>query len=150
MTVKMTFEGGKELAAALEQIAEAAGSSRSGKEAMRRAGEQSLEPFAQAWRADVPVLFGDYQNSINIGNNLTPRQRRLKKAEPKVGMEVHAGTAVPQGVLQEFGTAHHPAQPSAIPAWERTRNQVLDKFKVLAWDELAKTAKRLAARLAKR
>lgn len=144
------FEGGPELERNLIEMAQAAGSGRTGKAAMQRAGLTALEPFVDAVKRDAPVLSGDLAKSFHAGKSLMPRQRRINKKQPRSGMEVYAGTNDPVGMWQEFGTAHHPAQPYAREAWDRTGTTVLDRFAKEAWVELAKAAKRLAKRLAKR
>lgn len=143
------FEGGQELERNLKEMADAAGSGRTGKAAMRRAGVKALDPFVQEVRSSAPVLSGDLSKSFHAGTQLTPRQRRLVRKEPRSGMEVYAGTRDPVGMWQEFGTAHHPAQPYARDAWGRTQGVVVARFAKEAWAELAKAAKRLAKRLAK-
>lgn len=144
------WEGGPELEAALKALADAAGSGRDGKAAMRRAGLTALEPFAKTAAADAPILSGNLSMSFKTGTRLTRRQAALAKKAPKSGVEVYAGTANPAGQMQEFGTAFHPAQPFAREAWDKTQLLVLNVFSQEAWKELAKTAQRMARRLAKR
>lgn len=62
---------------------------------------------------------------------------------------LYVGTTWPTGAhghLQEFGTAHHAAQPFMRPAWDRNRMNVLATISDDAWSELAKAARRLARR----
>lgn len=148
--VTYEFTGGRELEAALRELAAQAGNSRSGKAAMRRAGLKALSPFVNLWKQLAPRLSGQLQESIHAGTKLTRRQSALAKRETRSTMEVHAGTADPAGVHQEFGTAFHPAQPSGRPAWDQSQNQVLGQFGTLAWEHLRKTAERLQRKLARR
>lgn len=58
---------------------------------------------------------------------------------------------VGQGVLQEFGTAHHKAQPFMRPAWDandqKAAEMIRDEIKI-GIDKATERAKRKAARLA--
>ena len=144
------FEGGRELEAALTELAAEAGNNRSGKAAMRKAMLASLEPFVKLWQSMVPVLSGRYRERIWAGTRLTRRQTRMARADGKSGVEVYAGTDDPAGQHQEFGTAHHPSQPSARQAWEQSQNQVLADLGTQAWEHLRKTAERLARKKARR
>lgn len=144
------FEGGRQLEENLKELAAAAGNSRSGKAAVRRAGVEALGPFVSTWQSLAPVLFGHLRTSIVAGTRLTRRQARLAGREGKSHVEVYAGTADPAGIMQEFGTAYHPAQPSGRPAWDQTKFKVLAQFGTLLGGHITKTAERLQRRLARR
>lgn len=66
----------------------------------------------------------------------------------------HAGPAkgVGQGILQEFGTAHHPPQPFMRPAWDARGEDAAREIGNVLKEEIDKAvarAARKAARLAK-
>lgn len=52
--------------------------------------------------------------------------------------------------LQEFGTSHHGPQPFMRPAWDEKKLEALGIIKSTLGDEITKTAKRVAARAAKK
>lgn len=143
------FEGLVELQAGLRELSEEAGNSRTGKAAMRRAALKALEPFVHVWQSIVPVLTGRYRERIVTGTRLTRRQATLARQGGKADLEVYAGTDDPAAQMQEFGTAYQPAQPSAGPAWEQTKDRVLTDFGALAWEQIRKAAERIRRKRAK-
>lgn len=124
-----------------------------------RAGKQALVPFIDAVRVLAPVDEdpastpnrppGTLRDSYVIGTKLNKTQARNVRRGGKNFAEVYAGTNDPAGVQTEFGNDHQAAQPHARPAWEATKNEVLATVGDLIWDEIYKSAKRLAAKAAK-
>lgn len=53
------------------------------------------------------------------------------------------------GSLQEFGTAHHAAQPFMRPTWDALKNSMVETMKTVLGDEIAKAAERIAKRAAR-
>jgi HK97 gp10 family phage protein len=73
-----------------------------------------------------------------------------KGSAPVVMMFVGpAGAPARWGVLQEFGTIHHGAQPFMTPAWEAQKNNALDVVVTELKSELKKASDRLARKAAK-
>lgn len=142
------FEGGRQLERNLKDLVDQAGGSRQGREAVKNAGGEALRPFGIEMATNAPVLSGNLQLSVAIGKRLTPRQARLAKKERRNYVEVYAGTSNPAGQMQEFGTAHHPAQPFGRDAWERTRFQVLGLYGKLLGKHIKAAAARLSKKLA--
>ena len=145
----ITFEGGRELMAALEELQ---GSVQ--RPVMRRAATKALKPFLDEVKTLAPVAEkqgGALRDSYVIGgpSKLTPKQkgraRRLKDSE----VEVYAGTSNPAGLLQEFGTVDQPAQPHVRPAWDATQDNVLTTFTREMTVEIEKARQRAARKAAK-
>lgn len=112
-----------------------------GKNVLRRVGVDALEPFDHAWRQNAPYGWGDLQDSGGVGSDVGKRDRRQST------VEVYAGPGQnPQAIQQEFGNENHPPQPSVRPAWDATKDQVLDGVATGLGAEIEKTAKRVAKR----
>lgn len=153
--VTVTVTGLKELDEALAQFTEA-----TQKNILRRVGREALIPFDQAWRSLAPVdenppardeegrPYVHLKDSGGIGSKLSKRQRRLWRRRDDV--EVFAGPgADAKGVQQEFGNSHNAPQPFVRPAWDQTKNEVLERVKTGLGAEIDKVAQR-AARKAQR
>lgn len=141
--VKVFVEGLSELDRRLGLLPEA-----TAKNVLRRVGRKALEPFDEAWRARAPHLSGQLEGSGSVGSKLSRSQRREHERENFV--EVFAGPGPnPQAVQQEFGNANMAAQPFARPAWDETKDKVLDLVKAELGAEIDKAAKRLAKKALK-
>lgn len=150
MKVTTRVEGLRELDRALGELPKA-----SAKGVLRRVGLKALKPMAETARRlapDDPATSGkDLKASITVGTKLTQRQARaLRKDEGKAFVTVHMGTADPSGLFQEFGTVNHGPQSFMRPAFQsEARGAIAIVAKELG-GEIVKTAKRRAARLAKK
>ena len=142
------FEGGKELQAALKQLVEQTGKTTQAKAAMRRTLTEGGKITQREAKALAPKLTGALVESIVVGTRLTRRQARMAR-KSKSAVEVHVGTANPAAIPQEFGTFKEPAQPFMQPAWDRTQKAVLAKIGTESWNQISKTAQRLARKAAK-
>ncbi len=121
-----------------------------------RTGKKALEPFLADVKTLAPIDAdpanspkrppGTLRDSYVIGTRLNKSQRKAVRKEGKNFAEVYAGTNDRAGVQTEFGNAHQAAQPHARPAWDGTKVATLDAVSKLLWDEIAKSAKRLARR----
>lgn len=120
-----------------------------GKRSIQRTLRKRAAPVRDAWKAKAPRDEGHLEKSIIIGTRLTKPQARDARQDGKHFAEIHVGTADPAGIQQEFGNVNHPAQPSGRPAWEQTKDGVLqgigEDFRV----DLEKTAARRARKIAK-
>jgi len=115
------------------------------KNILRRVGRTALEPLDAAWRARAPHLTGALEASGGVGSKLTRSQREAQERESFV--EVFAGPGPnPQAIQQEFGNATQPPQPYFRPAWEETRDQVLEGVVQGLGEEILKTARRVGRR----
>lgn len=130
MKFSVKTQGFREMDAALAEFSKA-----TGKNIVRRAGIEAMEPVADEMRERAPAQARgdeDLKNSIAVGTKLNKRQKRLNR-DPAV-VEVYVGpaglggkNAPPQGVQQEFGNDIHPPQPFARPTWDNQHSQVLDR-----------------------
>ncbi|MBX3482533.1 HK97-gp10 family putative phage morphogenesis protein [Phenylobacterium sp.] len=131
----------------LKQLDEALGQLKlsTAKNVLRRTGRKALAPFDEAWRARAPEHTHALERSGGVGSNLTREQRRSHERESFV--EVFAGPGpLPQAIQQEFGNINHPPQPYFRPAWEATKDQVLQIVVDTLGGEIAASARRAAAR----
>lgn len=87
---------------------------------------------AKAARALVPVDSGGLRESIDVSGTLTRAQKseHTKQAEQErfIGPDGR-----PQGHLREFGGDGNPPQPFMRPAWDQTKDQVLDRIGDELW-----------------
>lgn len=140
------IEGLKELDKALGELPKA-----TGKNVLRRILRKRAEPIAMDAASKAPVDNADLGNSISFGSRLSRRQRALHRkmmSSSAVEMFVGAGTN-PQAITQEFGTWFHDPQPFMRPAWDAHKGQLLDHFAEDLWNEISKSAERLARKRAK-
>lgn len=150
VTVKVS--GLRELDRALGQLPKS-----TGKAVLRRVLKKAGQPMADDMRAkapDDPETGGnDLRSSIGVGTKLSKRQAKLHRKmfkNDKASAEVFVGAGkVAHAHLQEFGTAHHGAQPFARPAWDAGKMQALETIKTDLWSEIDKAAIRLAKKAAK-
>lgn len=143
------FQGGTELRIALQQLINATGKTTQAKAAIRRTLTIAGKITQGAAQANAPRLTGALQTSINVGTKLTKRQARIARKAGKDDVEVYVGTADPAAIPQEFGTFKEGAQPFMGPAWDATQDKVLDKIATESWNQIEKTARRVAKKAAR-
>jgi len=148
---RVKVEGLHELDVALGKLSKA-----SGKAVLRRVGRMALEPMAKmaAQRAPDDPITGapDLHRSIVISSK-QKSGRQLRFARSKSTVALYMGPdkgGYPQAIVQEFGTVHHAASPYMTPAWEAEKRHALEIIKDKLGEEIQKTAKRVAARAAKK
>ena len=143
MKTRVTFTGGKELDAALNQFTPTKRRA-IGRVALDNAGEIT----AKAARALVPVDTGGLRESIDVSGTLSRRQKseHTKTAEQErfIGPDSR-----PQGHLREFGSDGNPPQPFMRPAWDQTKEKVLDRIGDELWVGIEKAAQQAAKRAAR-
>lgn len=142
-------EGFTDLNKALGLLIEATGKTTQAKAAIRRTLTIAGKITQEAAQANAPKLTGALEVSISVGTKLTRRQARLARKAGKDDVEVYVGTSDPAAVPQEFGTFKEGAQPFMGPAWDSTQNQVLDKIATESWNQIEKTARRIAKKSAR-
>lgn len=139
MTVRSKIVGAKQLENALKQLPKA-----TSKNVLRRALIKAAAPTEAAARAMAPRgPTGNLQASIDVGTKLKPSQQGARRP----GVEVYVGATAPPGFhahLIEFGTAKMAARPFMRPAWEQTKDKVLEILSVEVWTAIAKAARTLA------
>lgn len=126
--VSVKFEGGAELLAALQQLPQ-----RVGKRFQREALVHAAEPMARAMSMHAPR---GNPHPPNLKDEILIRNSRGKDAQETV-IAVGPSTRAFYGGLQEFGTANHPAQPFARPAFDEKADEALRRFAADAWVSLA-------------
>ena len=143
MKLAVSVSGLRELDAKLGEL-----KASTAKGVLRRVGKAALAPFDAAWRAGAPRLSGTLAESGSVGSKLTKSQR--KAVERQSFVEVFAGPGPnPQAIQQEFGNANQPPQAFVRPAWEATKDQVLENVRTGLGDEIIKTNARADKRAAK-
>jgi HK97 gp10 family phage protein len=136
-------EGLKELDEALKELPKA-----TARNVIKRAFVQAIAPMEEQARAQAPRRTGQLAGSIAFGTRLSRRQKGLHKKESDV--EFFAGAAaLPHAHLQEFGTAHHVAQPFMRPAWDANKMPALNSVARFLRDEIEKARARLARKAAR-
>lgn len=162
MATKVKVEGLRELEKALADLPKA-----TGKSAMRRVLKKRAQPVADAARSLAPHGVGHLEDSITVSTKRPVGQKSESQRAFAAAGGGAAGRAAakaagsspvlifigpgrhPQASLQEFGTSHHGPQPYMRPAWDRTKDAVLDGIKDDLWAEVRKSAARLAKKRAK-
>lgn len=150
MRTTVRLDGLREIDAALGELPKA-----SAKGVLRRVGIKALQPMAETARElapDDPETGGnDLKNSIVVGTKLNARQKRMeRKAEGKSFVTVYMGTNDPAGVQQEFGNVNHPPKSFMRPAFSQDAEGAIKIVADELGGEIDKTAKRVAARGAKK
>lgn len=90
------------------------------------------------------VAFGQVMRSTG-GDRSAARAalRAARRANPSDFAEVFVGPDQrPQGIMIEFGTAHHSPRPFARPAWDANKHRVLGQVKGAIEADLEKAIKR--------
>lgn len=142
MKVRVKFEGGRALDAALSQFNE-----RKRRAIGRKALDNAGEIMAKAMRSKAPVEQGGLRESIDVSGTLSKSarsaHRKVAEQERYVGPDSR-----PAAVQQEFGNENHPPQPFARPAFDETQDEVLKRLGDELWVGIEQAA-RSAARKAK-
>lgn len=159
--VRMTFEGGRELEAALGGLGSLYRRRKAGRDALKEASEIVLEKA----QATAPVRNsgektfrvggetkrrrrGALKLHLSIGTRLTRNQRRQQ--QDKMPVEVYIGTRDRAGPLTEFGTRHAPAQGWLRRAWANANPQnLLTVIGHALWRQISRQAE-LQARAGRR
>lgn len=135
---KFHVDGLRELETALKELPKA-----TGKNVLKRVLVKAAAPVASSAERLAPRMRGRLQMSIGTGTKLSRRQSKLHRKESAVEVFVGAGALV-QAITQEFGTAHHPAQPFMRPAWDANQKPSYDSIRDDLAQEIEKARKRLA------
>jgi HK97 gp10 family phage protein len=167
MKVTVKVEGLRAIKDALGELPKA-----TAKNIMRRVLMKHAEPIATAARQLAPVDQGDLKRSIRVLGRKTGgdagkaafaaamragasraeagRAARAVNRSASNAVEVVIGPGRhPQGIMQEFGTDHHPPQAFMRPAWDRHRDELLPSIGKAMWDEIEAAAARRARKRAR-
>lgn len=165
----LTFEGFKELDAALTELPRA-----TGKNVARKALFKAAEPIAEAARQNVAVRSGKLQKSITVSTKLANKvgnaefaaamQSGQGKAAAVAAMrsarsasgggsgrvEVHVGAGqLPHAHLIEFGSSRQAPQPYLRPAFDAHSRGAVEILKVELRIEIDKAVARIARKQAR-
>jgi HK97 gp10 family phage protein len=143
--MKVKVEGLSEIMTALRELPNA-----TAKNVMKRVLLKRAEPVAERARQLAPFKEGHLKASIHVSTKLTKRQKGRHRKVHRDDVEVFVGPgADPAAHLQEYGSSIHPAQPFMRPAWDQTKDDLLDGVGADMWAEIEKAAARLAKKAAK-
>lgn len=142
--MKVKFEGGLQLEAALRDL----GNRATEKNAARRALTLAGEPIRAEWERLVPVDQGDLKASIKVGRAIKAYQTRSNRGDVVtvfVGVDESLNARLHiYAEVEEFGNANHPAQPAGRPAWESKKMVAFELLGLALWSEIEKAAARAA------
>lgn len=118
-----------------------------GRVALDNAGEITAKA-ARALAPVDPATGGLLRESISVSGTLSRRQKGLhtKQADQEhfIGPDNR-----PSAVQQEFGNENHPPQPFMRPAWDATKDQVLQRITDELWVGIQNTLRVQARRAAR-
>lgn len=138
---RTTIAGAKELDRALAQLPNA-----TSKSVLRRALKNAGKPTATLAERTAPLgPTGNLRDSVSVELKLTQSQQRRRAKAGDV--EMFIGATAPPGYhahLIEFGTSKMSARPFLRPAWDSTKQKVLDEIESEIWKSLSKAARTLA------
>ena len=134
---RTTIAGAKELDRALAQLPNA-----TSKSVLRRALKNAGKPTVKVAESLAPRDSGQYADSFEVKAQLKKSQKSGRKRKGDVDMFI--GSTDPKSHLIEFGTSKMSAQPTLRPAWDSTKQKVLDEIESEIWKSLSKAARTLA------
>lgn len=143
MKTRVTFTGGKELDAALNQFT-ATKRRAIGRVALDNAGEIT----AKVARSLAPVEEGNLRESIDVSGTLSKRQKAEHTKEAEQERFIGPNNQ-PSAHLREFGSDGAPPHPFMRPAWDQTKEKVLDRIGDELWVGIEKAAQQAAKRAAR-
>ena len=120
--MKLTFEGGKELAKELEELPRRL-QNKTIRKALRQAGNVLLKKA----RTNAPVKSGALRRGIKLKVDMRGTPAAIINVKiPGKGKKSGGGPYY--GAFQELGTSKMPAHPYLRPAFDSTNKQALDTF----------------------
>lgn len=146
MKTIVKVEGLKEIDAALNQFTPTKRRA-IGRVALDNAGEITAKA-ARALAPVAPIDGGYLRESISVSGTLSRRQKsehtRQSEQERFIGPDNR-----PNAHLREFGSDGAPPHPFMRPAWDETKEQVLDRIGDELWVGIEKAAQQAVRRAAK-
>lgn len=155
--IKLDWQGLDELEQSLRDL----GSDKEIRNALGATLLQAGEPMAKAARSRAPRKTGRMSETIDISLKLSRRQSKgTKPWNPDEANAYVGAKPIGPSLLLEFGTSRRhwkngkstgsvAAKPFMRPAFEETKNGVLQNIGILIWGQVEKAAKRIARRQAK-
>lgn len=102
-----------------------------GRNILRRAALEALQPMADVMEAKAPKLEGDLKSAVGVGTKRAKGARKhfreTSTVEVYAGVKLVGGGMPPQATQQEFGNENHGPQPFVRPAWDEERDATLDR-----------------------
>lgn len=143
-------EGFAELGKAFDQLSESTARN-TAKRVLKKAGQPVYDHF-QSIAPRSNAAENHMADSGGVSPKLSKSQKRgQNKIKERSFAEMFIGPGpAPRALFQEFGTVNHPAQPSLTPAWEANKRGVLASIRKDLGREIIKSAKRLAAKAARK
>jgi HK97 gp10 family phage protein len=123
----LKFEGGEALAKALGSLSQGVS---------RRIQREVLKDAAEPMRREMAILAPHEPGAPDLRDSMTISSARGED-EQEVAVAVGPSKAGFYGSFQEFGTAHHSAQPFARPAFDAKASESLRLIGQGLWRELA-------------
>lgn len=162
--MRVKIDGLRELERVLAELPKA-----TGKNVLRRVLTKRAQPFDKVWRGAAPddrrTGEQDLNSSGGISSKLSKRQASLHRKmfrDDRASVEIFAGPGpLTQAITNEFGTGPRfhaesgkyvgevPPHPFVRPAWDSTKDGMLDGIKDDLWTEIHKSAVRAAKKRAK-
>lgn len=139
MKFSMKAQGFRQMSAALGEFSKV-----TGRNVLRRAGVQAMEPVAGAMEGRAPRRLGVLQTAIDVGTKTSAGRefRDSDTVEIYAGVSVIGGGMPPEAIQQEFGNENHGPQPYARPGWDAEKGQVLPRLAQSLGTELDKASAR--------
>lgn len=145
--MEVKFEGGKAIEAALRSL-DVSVASNAG--IARRALDKAADPIAAKWKQRVDKKSRDLEESIQIGSRAATKGTRAFKRENMVveryvGIDAGINERLPvYAWIEEFGDDGQAANPAGRSAFKSEAPRALDDIRKFLWEEIEKTAKRVA------
>lgn len=147
--MKVKFEGGKELEAALKEL----GNRATAKNVARRALRLAATPIRDEWKRLAPEDDGDLKSAIKIGKAIKSVHSRGNRGDVVtefVGIDESQNRRLHiYAEVQEFGNENNPAQPAGRPAWETKKMEAFDRLADDLRSEITKATDRAARKAAR-
>ncbi|MFG1396137.1 HK97-gp10 family putative phage morphogenesis protein [Roseixanthobacter pseudopolyaromaticivorans] len=167
-TTRLSVTGLREIGAGLEQFKKSTASG-----VLRRVLKKAAKPVEDAAKSNAPVLTGKLRASITTqvftgspgksafakamrggasrdDASAAARDANARAAGRGASATVRVKATAPHAHLVEFGTVHMHAEPFLGPALRTERGEVVQSIQADLKTEIEKTAKRVAARAAKK
>jgi len=153
MRTTLKVEGLRELEKALAELPKA-----TAKNVVRKVLKEAAEPMVNAAQSNAPKLSGKLKADIKASTKLAKSQKPKAtyiagigyRSQGKSTVEMYVGPGqLPQAHLNEFGSRNNTAAPFMRPAFDAEAGGALDHIKSRMGEEIEKSAKRLAAKIAR-
>jgi HK97 gp10 family phage protein len=132
MKFSITFEGGAELAKALDEL-----SVRVGRKVMREVLTEAAEPIRKAASSMAPRAPGAPDIADNIGISIPQKSQYLDIKSEMAVVAIGPTRGFAYGVPLELGSVDTAAQPFMRPAFDAASGKALQIVSDATWRELA-------------